>query len=888
MRLKNDIIKISVRELVEFLFRSGDLDSRGEGFAVKDAMLAGSRIHRKIQKTGARGYQAEVPLRTLEDRGFYSLELEGRADGIFFTPARQSSKDARKSSSNDLFKGSTEDAFEGLSPKETSQDEKKDHEDSSDVALTIQNFDNIRVFHQYRRTAEEAVDPSLPIEKKGKSDTAAEPVIEEIKGVFRKVREMEAPEAVHLAQAKCYAAIHLMQEGGNYCQIRMIYAELSSFEPVEDEEEESTGENLRLFTYRYAREDLENWFSHLLEQYDPWARLFLDRQKAFRTTVQRLKFPFDYRPGQKEAAQYIYQSILDKKQIFLQAPTGIGKTISTLFPALKAAGEDLADRIFYLTAKTVTQKVAMDTLLLLQKQGLDCSALTFTAKEKACILDKPRCNPESCERAKGHFDRINACLYEMMQKERHLDRDTVQKAAKAYRVCPYELQKDLALFSEVLVLDYNYAFDPQARLKTFTGEAASERVICLIDEAHNLVDRGREMFSSSLHRADLLYLIRHIRREDYPQTVRQLKNLNQELLNFEKKISSSGGFQLLSSVEDWTLPLFSLTEEMVPYLRSLEEDDEKELEIWFRFLEFLTIADLVDENYQIYATIDESKIIEIRLLCVNPAHNLQEVLNQGVSTVFFSATLVPIPAYEKMLSTKKDSYKVTLSSPFDPKKRLLTIGTDVTSRYRDRTPSMFMQYADYIYQITHVRPGNYMVFCPSYAFLEETLQAYQEKYAGDLSEILLQTPAMKEDEKVDFLRAFETQEEGRSRIGFVVLGGIFAEGIDLTGERLIGALILGTGYPGISKERDVLNVWYNQHGMDGFAYAYQLPGMNKVLQAAGRVIRTDADQGIIALLDKRFCEKRMRAFFPADWKDAQATDLPSIHGDVLEFWKNLS
>lgn len=778
-------IRISVRHLVEFLLRSGDLDESASGFASREAMQAGSRIHRKIQKSRGSLYQAEVALKWQEDRDTYSLTLEGRADGIYFE--------------------------DGL------------------------------------------------------------PIIEEIKGIYRDVTKMKEPVPVHLAQAKCYAAIYALENQKKECRVVMTYADLDT-------------EKVQQFRYKYPADHLRKWFLDLLDEYDRWARFQAYWEGERDRTIRSMEFPFSYRPGQKEAASYVYQSILDQKQIFLQAPTGIGKTISTVFPAVKAIGTGLGEKIFYLTAKTITRTAAEETFRILRQGGLSFRSVTFTAREKICVQEEPVCSPDSCPRAKGHFDRVNDCLYEMILKGRACSREEILIAASEHQVCPYQLQRDLSLFADAVICDYNYVFDPQARLKDFFGEGSRKgNYIFLIDEAHNLAERAREMFSASLFRADVLEMKRRTNKDQFPRLFASLDSLNRSLLFHEKKTKEESGFRLLDNIDSLAAPVLNLSEQMEAFLEDADNEDREVLNFYFNLLEFMETAENLDQNYRIFESTDDTGHMELRLLCVNPASNLQQVLDRGRAAVFFSATLIPVRYYESMLSTREDDYEVYIPSPFDRRKRLILVGTDVTSRYNMRNDDTYRRYAVYIHEITQAREGNYMVFCPSYRFSEEILNAYQDLYPFDKARILVQEAGMREEEREAFLASFRQASEG-TKIGFVIMGGIFAEGIDLTGDCLIGAIVIGTGYPMVTRERELLKNWYQENGKNGFSYAYSFPGMNKVQQSAGRVIRTADDTGVIALLDDRFGEASLRSLFPREWSDAVYTTQGRVRRLLEKFW----
>ena len=716
-------IRISVRSLVEFILREGDLDNRITGKADPLAMQAGSRLHRKIQKRMGAGYAAEVPLKIKVPMGEFDCVVEGRADGIF--------------------------SEDGMS------------------------------------------------------------WIDEIKGVYRDLGLIEKPLGVHLAQALCYAFIYASQQELPEIGVQLTYGNLET-------------EELKAFRETRTREELEEWFSGLLEEYRKWAGFQFEWKRTRKESIRPLEFPFPYREGQYDLAAGVYRTIARKKRLFIQAPTGVGKTISTVFPAVKAVGEGLGDRIFYLTAKTVTRTVAEETFRILREKGLRMKTVTLTAKEKLCICEEVQCNPEACPYAKGHFDRVNAAVFELLTEgPDELSREALLKQAHKHQVCPFELSLDTASWTDAVICDYNYVFDPGVRLKRFFAEGVKGEYLFLIDEAHNLVERGREMFSASLCKEDFLELKRKVKGR-YKKAERCLERCNKYLLGLKKECDT---YQLHEDVGAFVLQLLSLSTEL-DRIREEGADPELQKEVldfWFQVRDFLNTADRLDENYVIYSEIGEDGHFRLKLYCVETAKSLRECLDKGNAAIFFSATLLPMPYYKHLLGDEND-YAVYARSPFSAEKRLLLLGQDVSSRYTRRNRTEYERIADYLAAMTEGRKGNYLAFFPSYRMMQEVFEVFQDKYGG-LAECAIQRSGMKEEEREAFLGQFEAGGR-KSLLGFCVLGGIFSEGIDLKREALIGAAVVGTGLPQVCHEREILRQYYEEKGMDGFAYAYRYPGMN--------------------------------------------------------------
>ncbi|MBS6816548.1 ATP-dependent DNA helicase [Lachnospiraceae bacterium OM02-31] len=709
--------------------------------------------------------------------------------------------------------------------------------------------------------------------------------IDEIKGTYRDLEKMKEPVDVHLAQAKCYASMYAREHDSAQMKVRMTYCNMET-------------EELRYFVNTYQRAELDEWFEALLTEYKKWADFTNEWQEQRTASIRQLAFPFSYREGQKELATYVYRSIVHKRKLFIEAPTGVGKTLSTVFPAVKAIGEGKAERIFYLTAKTITRTVADNTFQLLRERQLRFKTVILTAKEKICFMEETECNPGACPYADGHYDRINDAIYDLLLHEDHYNREKVEEYARKYKVCPFEMSLDMSLFSDGIICDYNYVFDPHVYLKRFFAEGVQGQYIFLIDEAHNLVDRGREMYSASLVKEDFLALKKIVREYD-GKMEHQLDKCSRELLPLKRECEDC---RIVGSIEPFVQAVERLYETMEKYLEEHDESPVREdvLDFFFEISHFLLIYDGLDENYVIYTELEEDDSFMVKLFCVNPSVNLKECMQRARSTVLFSATLLPIQYYKSLLGGEKEDFEVYAKSTFNPKKKALYIGSDVTSKYSRRSPKEYYNIAYYLHEITRMRYGNYLIFFPSHSFLQSVFEVYEENFLDpETEECIIQEDIMSEEDREQFLSRFEGNrnceledmihmdievEEEKSLLGFCVMGGIFSEGIDLKNDSLIGAVIVGTGLPQVCNEREILKSYFDAAGKNGFDYAYRYPGMNKVLQAAGRVIRTSEDVGIVALLDDRFLNGAYQQLFPREWEEYEVVTADRVARRVERFW----
>lgn len=824
-------IQISVRNLVEFILRSGNIDNR-RAKTPDNAMQEGGRIHRMIQRRMGDDYHAEVFLRHLVETEDYTIVIEGRADGIIIR------KNGTVPEVPELPGASVRPDF--------------------GVLMTV--------------------------------------TVDEIKGTYREIHKIKEAAAVHLAQAKCYAYIYGVQNDLKSIRIRITYCNIDT-------------EEIKYFHYEFDMEELSQWFGGILESYRKWADFQCEWQKTRQRSIKELVFPFEYRSGQKDLVTYVYQTIYHKRKLFIEAPTGVGKTISTMFPAIKAMGEGMGQKIFYLTAKTITRTVADNTLTIMREKGLKFKSVILTAKDKICFMEETECNPEYCPYAKGHYDRINDAIFDLLTHSDNFNREAIEEYANKHQVCPFEMCLDMSLFADAVICDYNYLFDPHVYLKRFFSEGIREDYIFLIDEAHNLVERGREMYSAVLKKEDFLALKKIVKDYDY-KMYRQLEKCNRELLELKRECENYA-YEDEMSIAPFVRALIRLSASIEDYLEEHEDSPVKGdiLDFYFEVSHFLLMHENLDKNYVIYTQMESDGGFVIKLFCVNPSKNLKECMMRGRSTILFSATLLPIQYYKRLLGAQEGDYEVYARSVFDPARKGLFISCDVTSKYTRRSDMEYYNIASYICKIVSRRNGNYMIFFPSHAFLQNVYEVFAEYFMDeDKMECLLQEEYMNEQSREIFLTKFsgnsseiseesldlseiihmEIDNEEKTLIGFCVLGGIFSEGIDLKNDSLIGAIIVGTGLPQVCNEREILKHYFDRQGDNGFDFAYKYPGMNKVLQAAGRVIRTVEDVGIVALLDERFLTPSYLRMFPREWEKYERVSLEQVDKRIECFWKEWS
>lgn len=716
------------------------------------------------------------------------------------------------------------------------------------------------------------------VEVSGRADgmfnaNTSSPIVHEIKSSALPLSDIpEAGIDSHWAQLKCYASLYMELNACHIVATRLTYVERQSGESLDLD---------RVFT----RAELSRFMLDLIKPYvkrenDLYA---WRRQRDLSIKSLELPFPDGFRKGQKLLAYNVYRCLGDKKHLFAQAPTGTGKTMGVIYPVLKAMGEGSIERVFYITAKTTTKSIAENTLSLLREKGLRLRSITLTAKDKMCLMEVKNCDPAICPYAEGVISRLQRLSKKLIKDHDTFTRDLIYKAGLNADVCPFELSLELSLYCDLVIADYNYAFDPRVYLKRFFQNKTKSDNVLLIDEAHNLIDRAREMFSANLSRESLM-TIRRLLHKDNPELAFALAQILRQITLIQYKsdlpILEKGSQayrtallppnDLLEPINNFLLlaePL--LTENEHPGAEKPGWMDDL-VGLFFNLLHFRNTLDLFGSEYRVLQT-GKNRHFNLRLLCLDPAAMLQKRMETVRSCVFFSATLSPLTYFRKMLGGSSEAPTLRLASPFPQENLLVLIEDRVETRYKLRDQHI-AAVASSLLEFLSARTGNYLVFFPSYGYMNTVFETIETMYwdlkmrQPDLPawDVLKQEGGMTEKERENWLGRFE--EFGDCvRVGFCVLGGAFGEGIDLVGERLTGAAIVGVGLPQVSPQLEITREYFDKRFGEGFDYSYTYPGINRVLQAAGRLIRSSTDKGVLLLLDSRFSKQQYLGLLPLEW-----------------------
>ncbi|WP_297417754.1 ATP-dependent DNA helicase [Clostridium sp.] len=751
------VIKESVRNLVEFCLKNGDIDNRFSGSA---RATEGIKAHQKLQDDNGRiyeNYEREVYLTYEFELDKSLISIEGRADGI------------------------------------------------------IIQADRI--------------------------------IIEEIKSTYKSFAYIDDSNEVHWAQAKVYALIYGKQNGFQEIYIRLSYMQLETSE-------------VKSFERKFTIEELEVFTLGILKEYEEFSILLLEQKNMRDDSIRKLQFPFEsYREGQRKLINISYQTIREKEMLFTQAPTGIGKTISTIFPSVKALGEEMGNRILYLTAKTVNREVAEETFNKLRESGLKFRSIVITAKEKICTNSTFDCNPENCIYAQKYYSKVKDAILCIIKNEDRISSEILQKYAERYKVCPFELSLDLSLYCDGIIGDYNYMFDPKVSLGRILDSKGN---IVLIDEAHNLIDRARNMYSASISK-DQILKCKKLTKGKLNKIHSILGKINNYLIDLRNECDHKGvewfyEEEAPKELNNYVQLYLKESEEIL--VRGNKFDGYEDiLQLYFDINTFTSTMQLYNENYRTCIE-KESQELKVTLYCVNPAKNLKEYLEKCYSVIFFSATISPIKYYINMLGGHDETYRLRLASPFS-KENLKVYMSSINIRYSYRQKTLNIV-KNKICEFVREKVGNYIIFSPSYVYLELLYEEINNSNIKDF-EIVKQKSNMSEEEKSEFLSKFKVSN---NLLMFCVLGGMFSEGIDLPGEQLIGSVIIGVGYPMIDMKNEIIKEFYKENGYD---YAYVFPGINKVQQAVGRVIRTETDVGRVLLIDDRYSTNKYKMLLPNEW-----------------------
>lgn len=780
--MKDELIKISIRNLVEFVLRRGSIDSR---IKASVRALEGIKGHKKIQSSYSEKDRAEVTLKEDIDFEDFTLRVEGRADGIL--------------------------------------------EENEKI------------------------------------------IIDEIKTTTKNVMDIDYDfNELHWAQAKVYAYIYSKEKDLDSIIVQLTYYNVEDF-------------GTKFLRQEYSFNELKEFFYDLIEKYKEWILLEKKWIDFRNDSIENFNFPFEvYRKGQRELAIRVYKAIAEGKKCFAEAPTGTGKTMSTLFPAVKALGAKETNKIFYITAKTTTREIANNTLRIMREKGLNIRSVNITAKDKCCKMEEKKCIPEYCPYANGYFDRVNMALKEALKHKEEYDLEYINKLSDEYNICPFEFSLELSNFCDVVICDYNYIFDPQASLKGILEGKAKDYTI-LIDEAHNLLDRGRSMYSSKIFKDDFLKLKREFKSKD-KGIYNSLDMANKYLIEKRKVLENLETKSLVEKEEPSDLYgiLRSFLEKVDIYESKSSEENSSLLELYFNVYEFLNICGYYGEDFTTLYKLDGNNL-ELSLNCLDPSRILKSIMNRFKSVIIFSATLLPMEYFKELYGAQEGDYSVNLTSPFDYKNKLTIVGKDVSTTYSNRKRTL-PKIVNYIIECAKSKIGNYLVFFPSYEYMWMVHEEIKKREV-DFS-LVAQGDHMKEEEKEEFLALFKEGGE-KTHLGLAVLGGHFSEGIDLTLDKLIGVIIIGVGMPKICLERESIKEYYNSIGKNGFDYAYVYPGIIKVLQAAGRCIRTEKDKGVVLLLDDRYFTNKYKSLLPREWfLNILVESEEGIKKTCEHFWKD--
>lgn len=652
---------------------------------------------------------------------------------------------------------------------------------------------------------------------------------------------------LHWAQAKIYGWLMCRK-----LELAQINLALVYFDIVSEKE--------TCLVETFSAAQLQPFFELHCALFLNWAEQEMVHREGRNRAAQALAFPHaDFRPGQRHLAESVFKAVSTGRCLMAQAPTGIGKTVGTLFPMLKALAPQQLDKVFFLTAKTPGRKLALDAaqVILKSADAPPLRVLEMIARDKACEHPDKACHGESCPLAQGFYDRLPAAR-QAASEVNLLDQDALRRIALDHGVCPYYLSQEMARWVDVVVADYNYYFDFSALLFGL-AQANQWKVAVLVDEAHNLVERGRQMYSASLDQATLNAV-----RKTAPEPLKKpLQRVNREWNALHDQ--QQGTYQAYDKAPEKLLQaLSSCSASIGDYLNDHPQGLDSTLQgFYFDLLQFGRVAELFDEHFLFdISKRDLERKRQLSQLCLRnvvPARFIGPRLTAARSTVLFSATLSPRHYYADLLGTPANTVCIDVESPFDADQLQVHIVSRISTRFAHRQASV-APIVELIASQFSQRPGNYLAFFSSFDYLHQVSQSLAERYPG--INLWSQSRGMAEAQRQEFLDRFT---EGGEGIGFAVLGGAFGEGIDLPGARLIGAFIATLGLAQFNPVNEQMKGRMAAIFGAGYDYTYLFPGVQKVVQAAGRVIRTQQDQGVVMLIDDRFGESKVRQLLPRWW-----------------------
>ena len=698
-------------------------------------------------------------------------------------------------------------------------------------------------------------------------DLGSTAIIDEIKSTVAPLEEYyESQKEWHLGQAKCYALMYAHEKNYDSISIRLTYIH-------------QVDKSQLIKSFDYLTSELENEVGSLLEEYIEFFKILFERKVKRNESASRITFPYGkFREGQKELAKYSYGIAQNGGILFAEAPTGIGKTISTMFPCVISFANTENEKIFYLTAKNSGKEMAFNTANLLIDSGLEASVIEILAKDKVCFCPGKACNPDECPYAKCYYTKVREVVKNTILNSKTLSTQNILEIARHNALCPFELSLDLSLYMDIIICDYNYFFDPIVYLKRFFDSDASNMIV-LVDEAHNLVERGRDMYSASFDSFRYKQVKRSLKHFDYKKYKKAQTRMSKFFAQFDDFPLGNTPIDIfdksdLNAINNYLVACADVNKNH----HSVVTDEFTEF--YLDVNKFIKLLDFYDDTFQLYVNKREDDV-KIELFCIDPSEHLKRTMDQVKGKIFFSATLSPAEYYMDVIGRDTSNPLLSLPSPFNKKNMKVLVAPKISVRYKNRQDTI-NHVADYIKEFVSHKVGNYFIYVPSYEYLE-MLVPYLE---NENFELIVQEKDMTEDEKEEFLSCFVDKPKN-TMLGVAVLGGAFSEGIDLVGERVIGVAIVGVGIPQICFERDLIRNYFEKKANKGYEYAYASPGINKVMQALGRVIRSETDRGVALLIDDRYLTKQYNDIFRGIYADYEVvTSKDDIKEQVENFWAN--
>ena len=673
-------------------------------------------------------------------------------------------------------------------------------------------------------------------------------LVEEIKTC--RVNPEGIPEAVnrlHMSQARVYAALVAAEQNLDGLEVRLTWFN------IDTDDEFHLSEHC-------DRAQLQAYLDDTLALFSNWLALLASEKSARQRSLENLDFPHgEFRSGQRDIAELVYKCVDQSGQLLVEAPTGIGKTAAVLYPALKAMAAEKHEAIAFVTARTVGRRTAEECLSLMSEQGLRLNSLSLTAKESICFSPGKACHGDDCPFASGYYDRLPAAMGEAVQTG-ILRRHEIETIARRHEVCPYQLAIDLMPWIDVVVADAHYLFSFHAGVARLM-EQGERRWSVLIDEAHNLPERARSMFSGGLGKAELM----RVKKVSSPMVKRSLERVNRAMLALQKEnwpdqdIRSSLPVSLINSLGDFVAAVGAAMADDVRFVPR----NPQLMNFYFAVLQWLRIAEHWGDEYRLELQRGEgSQGLLLRLNCLDPSRLLAGSYAKAHALVFFSATLSPQGWMGQLLGLNQSAVFRRLVSPFQSDQLKVVLETAIDTRYKQRqasTPAL----ANRLHSFLSNTQGNCIVYFPSYRYLRSTLELMEASFPGMQGRLLWRQQP--EQSEADRNSLFQALEENRNVAAFCILGGVFSEGIDLPGDLLTSVAIVGVGLPQVGTEREQLRQWYEQSYGQGFEYAYLYPAMQKVDQALGRVVRAASDRGNALLIDSRYGWPTYRELLPPWW-----------------------